>query len=426
MARIIEMPKLSDTMEEGRIARWLVKEGDSIEVGDPIAEIETDKATMEYGSPDDGTILKIIVPSGGQCALNAPIAVIGEPSENPDSVLGKSAAPGQPKVVPAHSVAQEVEAKGQPVLIKSTAVPQKQESSAAMGEQVRIKTSPLARKMAAELGLDLSSIKGSGPKGRIVARDLAHDAPQAAAPVPQQGATQDAPPLAIGSRDEIVPLTMMRKTIAKRLLAGKNDAPHFYLTVSTNMTKLIAWRKELNADEASKKVSVNDLLILATARALHRHPEVNASWQKEHIVRFGSVHIALAVALPEGLVTPVVRNADSLGVRGIAKASSEMIEKAKAGKLVPEDYQNGTFTISNLGMMGIEEFTAIINPPQAAILAIGATIAMPWVDPSGQIVVQPRMKMTLSCDHRVIDGAMGAKFLQTLVGFIEDPLMMLS
>jgi pyruvate dehydrogenase E2 component (dihydrolipoamide acetyltransferase) len=220
---------------------------------------------------------------------------------------------------------------------------------------------------------------------------------------------------------------MMRKTIAKRLLAGKNEAPHFYLTVSADMTRMNDWRARLNkdADKSGVKVSVNDLVILAVAKALAKHPEINASWQGESIIEYGNVHVAMAVALPSGLVTPVIRHTDQLSIRDIARASRELAVRAKDGKLSNEDYAGGTFTISNLGMFGIEEFTAIINPPQAAILAVGATIPTPAVDAKGQVVAQPRMKMTMSCDHRVIDGAMGAQFLQTLVGFIEDPLNML-
>ena len=227
--------------------------------------------------------------------------------------------------------------------------------------------------------------------------------------------------------DVTVPVTMMRKTIAKRLLAGKNDAPHFYLTISADMERMISWRAILNkqAGEGGTKVSVNDLVILAVSRALLQHPGVNASWQGESIIQYGNVHVAMAVALPTGLVTPVVRYADQLSIKQIAKTSRELAVKAKAGQLQNEDYTGGTFTISNLGMFGIEDFTAIINPPQAAILAVGATIPTPAVDANQNIVVQQRMKMTLSCDHRVIDGVMGAQFLQTLVQFLEEPLMML-
>jgi pyruvate dehydrogenase E2 component (dihydrolipoamide acetyltransferase) len=243
------------------------------------------------------------------------------------------------------------------------------------------------------------------------------------------GASQSRGAVAARSgEDKVIPNSMMRKTIAKRLLAGKNEAPHFYLTVSADMTRMNDWRARLNkdSDKTGVKVSVNDLVIMAVAKALAKHRDINASWQGESIVEFGNVHVAMAVALPTGLVTPVIRYTDQMSIRDIAKSSRELALKAKDGKLTNDDYTGGTFTISNLGMFGIEEFTAIINPPQAAILAVGATIPTPAVDSKGQVVAQPRMKMTMSCDHRVIDGAMGAQFLQTLVSYLEDPLNMLS
>jgi pyruvate dehydrogenase E2 component (dihydrolipoamide acetyltransferase) len=227
--------------------------------------------------------------------------------------------------------------------------------------------------------------------------------------------------------DRVIPNTMMRKTIAKRLLAGKNEAPHFYLTVSADMSRMNDWRVRLNkdSDKTGVKVSVNDLVTLCVAKSLAKHREINASWQGESILEYGNVHVAMAVALPTGLVTPVIRFTDQLSIREIAKQSKELAGKAKDGKLSNEDYAGGTITISNLGMFGIEQFTAIINPPQASILAVGATILTPFVDAKGQVVVQPRMKITMSCDHRVIDGVMGAQFLQTLVNYLEEPMNML-
>lgn len=434
MARIIEMPKLSDTMEEGGIASWLVKEGDKIDIAEPLAEIETDKATMEYGSPEEGTILKLLVKPGESCELGAAIAVVGSPGESFDldallAGTGKSdGATGATEAAADSGVGTPKSAS------EGLGLPQ---ASAAAGhsQDGRVKSSPLARKMAKDKGVVLEDIKGSGPGGRIIMRDVAGATTTgggaAAASHGGEGreATSREPAaLAPAANGEKVPLTMMRKTIAKRLLAGKNDAPHFYLTVSANMIKLLAWRQELNsaANDPVAKVSVNDLLVLAAARALRQHPDVNASWQGDHIFRHHEVHMAVAVALPGGLVTPVIQKAHVLGVREIARTAKELVGRAKDGALAPEDYQGGTFTISNLGMMGIEEFTAIINPPQAAILAVGATIPTPWVDGNGAVVVQPRMKMTLSCDHRVVDGAMGAEFLKTLVAFIEDPLNILS
>jgi pyruvate dehydrogenase E2 component (dihydrolipoamide acetyltransferase) len=442
MASVIEMPKLSDTMEEGGVANWLVQVGEFVEEAGPLLEIETDKATMEYQSPEEGTILKIIVPAGGTCPLSAPICIIGEKGESFDeAALLKPYAAGAAAPAAEAPEAAAVEAPA-PVAAEAPApvaaeAPAPAVSAPAAGGQVlpmggRHKSSPLARKVAQEKGLNIAAIAGSGPAGRVILRDVESAAAGAPAAVAQAPAAAAAAPAvavaAAGIGDQDIPVTMMRKTIAKRLLAGKNEAPHFYLTVSADMTKLLAWRKILNDEAAQndkiKRVSVNDLLIMASAKALIRHPDVNSSWQGTTIRRHGSVHVAVAVALPEGLLTPVVRNTDRLGVREISVEAKRLIGMAKNGSITPDDYTGGTFTISNLGMMGVEEFTAIINPPQAAILAVGATIKTPWVK-DDEVVVCPRMKMTLSCDHRVVDGATGAAFLQTLVSFLEDPLMIL-
>lgn len=408
MAQLIVMPKLSDTMEEGAIANWLKKEGDAIDEGQDLAEIETDKATMTFASSAEGVILKILLEPRKTAALGTPMCVVGKKGEafNLDELVAKAAA--------ANTKAPEKKtAPAKPAPAPAAAA---SSANAQVVTTGRVKASPLAKKMAADKGININTVVGSGPSGRIIARDLEGASTSAGAQkVLRTGA------------DRVIPNSMMRKTIAKRLLAGKNDAPHFYLTVSANMTRMNDWRNMLNRDseKSGVKVSVNDLVILAVAKALIKHPEINASWQGESIIEFGNVHVAMAVALPTGLVTPVIRNTDQLSIREIAQASRSYAVKAKEGKLTNEDYAGGTFTISNLGMFGIEEFTAIINPPQAAILAVGATIPTPAVDAKGQVVVQPRMKMTLSCDHRVIDGVMGAQFLQTLVGYLEEPLNML-
>ncbi len=411
MANIVEMPKLSDTMEEGAVASWLKKEGDTVEEGGSLCEIETDKATMEYQSPFGGVLLKIIAQPGKTLSLNTPIAVIGKKGEAFDmtALLAAGAAAGsKAHAAPAASPVA-------PVIPSAGAT----STSAALG--TRVKSSPLARRMAAASNVNLSGISGSGPAGRIVMRDIE-------AVVARGGTTGSGGFTPMAPReDQTIPVTLMRKTIAKRLLAGKNDAPHFYLTRSVNMGNMMQWRQMLNdaAGEKGTKVSVNDLVIFAASRALRHHPGVNASWQGDNIVQFGAVHMCVAVALPTGLVTPVIRNADQMAVRDIAAASRSLAQRAKAGQLANEDYAGGTFTISNLGMFGIEEFTAIINPPQAAILAVGATIPTPAVDAKGNVVVEQRMKITMSCDHRVIDGVMGAEFLKTLAGFLEQPLMMM-
>lgn len=433
MAQVIEMPKLSDTMEEGGIATWMKKEGDFIEEGEAFVEIETDKATMEYNSPFEGTLLKILVPAGKACALNTPIAVIGEKGEKVDvAALTKGgAAPAPAPAKEAPKATAPAAQKSAPAPAAPAAVAPKVEAKAVGG---RFRASPLAKKVAEDKGVDLQQIQGSGPQGRVVIRDVEaflQGGGKAAAGAPAPAAMRAPAPVFTAGVDQDIPVTMMRKTIAKRLLEGKNEAPHFYLTRSVNMSRLNDWRTRIN-DEAEKskgalaKVSVNDLIVLATAKALRRHPQVNSSWQGDVIKQFGNVNVAVAVALPQGLITPVIRHTDQLGLREIAIQSKELIARAKAGQLEPADYTGGTFTISNLGMMGIESFTAIINPPQAAILAVGATIPTPWVDDNNQVVVQPRMTLTMSCDHRVVDGAVGASFLQTLCGYLEDPLMMLS
>lgn len=431
MAQIIEMPKLSDTMEEGGIANWLKKEGDNVEIGEALVEIETDKATQEYESPEDGVLLKIIVQPGKSVPLRTPIAIIGAKGEtfDLDALLKKSkpdAAPKEvPKVVELKTMTKPATAAASLAAVSSPAP--LSVSPAAVG---RVKSSPLARKAAEVHGISVAGIAGTGPGGRIVMRDVEEVMKSGPSAAPSTGAIA-VQPFSPGAEATQMPVSMMRKTIAKRLLAAKNDAPHFYLTVSANMERLNSWRLRLN-DEAAKsdgrlaKVSVNDLMILAVARSLRLHPMVNSSWQGDHILQHHQVHVALAVALPEGLVTPVIRNTDMLGVRDIARHSRDLATKAKDGKLSNNDYAGGTFTISNLGMFGIEEFTAIINPPQAAILAIGAATPTPWVDAGGGLVVQNRVKMTMSCDHRVVDGSSGAAFLKTLVNYLEDPLSMMA
>lgn len=419
MAEIITMPKLSDTMEEGGIANWLVKEGDKVEEGDPLVEIETDKATQEFESPEEGVILKIVATPGKTYKIGEPIAVVGEDGESfDDSMLATT-----PASSPAAPVTAPVEKELASVEVKPSVTP-----AASTGG--RLRASPVAKKMAEANNIDLSQLAGSGPNGRVIMRDveqvLSSGVPAASA-APSMMSSVNVGVTTSESRD--IPLTMMRKTIAKRLLAGKNDAPHFYLTRSANMQAMLDWRQRLNQDanDTDKpKISVNDLILLACSRALRKHPEVNASWQDDFIREYSDVHMAVAVALPEGLITPVIRGCDKLGVREIAKASKVLGARAKAGDLKAEDYSGGTFTVSNLGMFGIEEFTAIINPPQAAILAVGATTKVPAVNDAGEVVVESRMKMTMSCDHRVVDGAMGAKFLQTLVAYIEDPMMILT
>ena len=427
MASVMEMPKLSDTMKEGAIARWLKKEGEKVAVGLPIVEIETDKATMEFESPASGILLKIIVGDHSTCALNAPIAVIGKADENWQTALDAYNAKKDAKKAPA---AASTEAKNKaPAAATQVAatVSQSAQSPAAVSSQPaapvlnsdeRLKVSPLARRVAAEKGLDLRNMQGSGPGGRIVVRDV-ESAQSSSAQVNNISQVS----LASGPEVQVIPVSMMRKTIARRLTESLSTAPHFFLTISLNMGPLLAWRKqEVSKLPDNLKFSVNDLLVFLLARALRKHPAVNASWKGDTIEQYNVVHIGVAVALPNGLVTPVLRYVERMNLGQIAAQSKELIKAARDGKLQSDAYAGGTFTISNLGMNGIEEFTAIINPPQAAILAVGATIATPIVNDEGEIVVENRMRVTLSCDHRVIDGAVGSEFLKTLKQFVEEPM----
>jgi pyruvate dehydrogenase E2 component (dihydrolipoamide acetyltransferase) len=403
MATIMEMPKLSDTMQEGTIARWLKKEGEKVSAGNPIIEIETDKATMEYEAPTSGILLKILVGDGQKCALQDPIAVIGKADEKwEEAVNNYNAKKSAGKPVAAHSKEAQKESPAQAPATQATAQVQTHDL---------VKASPLAKKIAEDKGIDLKTLHGSGPNGRIIQRDLEN-----------VFKVTSASPSHASAEIEKIPLTNMRKTIAKRLLESVNTAPHFYLTVSLNMTNLLKWRKEalLKLPE-DQKFSVNDLVIFLTSRALKRHPSVNSSWKEEFIEQYRDVHMSVAVALPNGLVTPVIRHADKLNLVQIAQESKRLVKIAKDGKLQPSDYAGGTFSISNLGMTGIEEFTAIINPPQAAILAVGSTIPTAVVKSNGEIGVEQLMKVTLSCDHRVIDGVLGSEFLKTLKQFFEDP-----
>lgn len=435
MATVITMPKLSDTMEEGAIAEWLKKEGEFVEEGEILAEIETDKATMEYESPEEGVLFKIIIAKGDKGDVGVPMAILAEEGEKPDVNALVSGA-GSEKAESADTPQS------------ATPTPSSSESSSssapmpASTDGSRKKASPLARKIAAEKGVDLNQVEGTGPNGRVVARDL--EAARPASGVTSAPMTSSAAPAAstktpiempsmpsFSGEDQVQNVSMMRKTIAKRLHAAKNDAPHFYLTRTIDMSATIAWRKKLNEkanpEAGVPKVSFNDIVMLATAKALRKHPEVNSSWEGDQIRTFASVSIAMAVALPTGLVTPVLKNTDQMGVRDIAKLTKAFAAKARAGQLTNEDFAGGTFTISNLGMAGIDEFTAIINPPQAAILAVGSTKKIAVVDEkTDEIVARPMMKVTMSCDHRVVDGWVGAQFLETLVQNLEDPMMMLS
>lgn len=418
MAQILEMPKLSDTMTEGSIVRWLKKEGEKIEAGLPIVEVETDKSNMEYESPFGGVLLKILVGDGQKCALRAPIAVIGKQDEKWEEALEKhNAKLGAPKAKSADASKATADKSTSP----SDTLTSTHSKDVQSTDTKHIKASPLAKKIAADKGINLATIKGSGPNNRVVQRDLQN--------IQSGSSTELAVLNTTMMREEVkkIPLTNMRKTIAQRLTQSVSTAPHFYLKISIDMTQLLESRKNMLAQlPATQKFSVNDLIIYFVARALVKHPEINSSWQDDHIAEYSHVHMSVAVALPQGgLITPVVRNAHALSVFQIAQETTRLIALARQSKLQPADYSGGTFSISNLGMSGVEDFTAIINPPQAAILAIGSTIPTPVVTDTGSIAVEQRMTVSLSCDHRVIDGLMGAQFLQTLKYYFENPLAIL-
>ncbi|NVJ85309.1 MAG: pyruvate dehydrogenase complex dihydrolipoamide acetyltransferase [Algoriphagus sp.] len=419
-ATIITMPKMSDTMQEGTIASWLKKVGDDIKSGEIIAEVETDKATMELESYEDGTLLYIGVEAGNSVPVDGVIAVIGEKGADFQTLLKaheqESAAPAE-EAAPAKAEAKP-EAKKETVAAPAAA-PSTPAPVLADGE--RVKASPLAKKIAEEKGIDLRQVPGSGEAGRIIKRDVENFVP-AAAPVATVGGAATAPaPGQESFREENV--SQMRKVIAKRLSESKFGAPHFYLTMEINMDKAIEARKSMN-EVSPVKISFNDMVIKAAAAALRQHPKVNSSWLGDKIRYNDHIHIGMAVAVEEGLLVPVIRFADSKSLSQISNEAKTLGGKAKNKELQPKDWEGNTFTISNLGMFGIEEFTAIINPPDACILAVGG-IKETVVVKDGQMKIGNVMKVTLSCDHRVVDGAVGSAFLQTLKGLLEDPVRIL-
>ncbi len=407
MAEKLLMLALSPTMEEGVIARWNLAENDQFSAGDVLCEVETDKATMDYEAPTDGVLLKIIAEPGTGAAIGDTIGIIGQAGEDISSLLAELAQPAAAR--PAQPAAS-----AQPVVSAEPSPAGPGPLAAAATDQIR--SSPLARKIAASHQLDLAGIKGSGPAGRIVKADVEN----ALAVKEQQPAvkTLTSPPAAA---DQVIPLSQTRKVIARRLAEAKFTAPHYYLRVAARMDDLLKSRKNLN-QSADLKVSLNAFLLKLAAEALKRHPRVNASWAGDSIIQHGRIDIGLAVALEDGLITPVVRDLANKGIVQIDQELKELIKKAYAGSLMPEEYTGATFTISNLGSYGIEEFTAIINPPAAAILAVGEIKKTALVNDDDTIAIKQVMKLTLSCDHRVIDGAVGADFLTGLRQLLEEPL----
>ncbi|MDX2102228.1 MAG: pyruvate dehydrogenase complex dihydrolipoamide acetyltransferase [Alphaproteobacteria bacterium] len=427
----ILMPALSPTMTEGTLARWLKAEGDAIKAGQVIAEIETDKATMEVEAVDEGVLGKIIIPAGtAGVKVNEPIAILlGEGESMADAAKPTAAAPAPAPVAAAPVAAAP-----------AAAAPVASASSAG-----RVVASPLAKRLAEQAGLSLSGVRGSGPNGRIVKADVealiaagpAAPAPAVAAPAPVVAAAPAAAPVAAapapkpaapppGQAFDMVPHTSMRKVIARRLQESKQTVPHFYLTVDLALDALMALRADLNAkgEKLGIKLSVNDFVIRAVALAMKQKPDVNAAWSDEGMLRFKQVDVSVAVAIPGGLITPIIKNADQKALGQISQEMKDLAKRARDGKLMPEEYQGGGFSISNLGMYGIKQFSAIINPPQSCILAVGAGEQRPVVK-NGALAVETQMTCTLSVDHRVVDGALGAEFLQVLKGLIEDPLTMM-
>ncbi len=432
----IEMPKLSDTMTEGTLVRWIKRVGDTVSVGDVLAEVETDKATMEMEAFDEGVLSEIYVKDGEKVQIGQKLALLVGKGETPGPTASKDtgskptpeSAPSAVKQPPSDGEPKTAEAKAEKEQSKKEdqAVPPPGSVEPQMGD--RVKASPLARKLAADSGVDLSRMQGSGPGGRIVRADVeaaaqaAKKGPAALPPAPKPQAV--APAL----EDKRIPLSGMRKTIASRLLESKTTIPHFYLQSEINAEPLVKLRKEINdAAEAAGigKVTVNDFILKATAVAASRVPLANAAFEGESIIQYANVQLACAVAVEEGLVTPVIRAAQKKSLSQISGEIKDLAARARSKKLKPEEYQGGTITVSNLGGYGVEEFFAIINPPQAVIVSVGAIVKKPVVNEAGQIVPGQRFIIGLSCDHRVVDGAVGAQFLGELKKLLECPALML-
>ena len=429
----ILMPALSPTMTEGTLAKWHVKEGDEVTSGDVIAEIETDKATMEVEAVDEGTVGKLLVAEGAEgVPVNQVIAVLLEEGEDASAIV---AAPPPAEKGPAPAEKRPAAAVAPAAAAPAAATPAAPPPSAGV-DGARVFASPLARRMAAQAGLDIARITGSGPHGRVVKRDIdaaLAGAPRAAAPAAAAAVPAPAGPGArqladlLGMAYRLEPASKMRKTIARRLSEAKQTVPHFYLTVDCEIDALLDLRKQLNARGAETgdyKLSVNDFVIRAVALALRQVPAANASWDEAGLLYYEKADISVAVATPNGLITPVVRDAGAKGLAAISGEMRDLAARARDGKLKPEEYQGGGFSVSNLGMFGIKDFAAIINPPQGCILAVGAGERRPVVK-DGALAVATVMSCTLSVDHRVVDGAIGAEFLAAFKRLIEDPLTML-
>lgn len=436
MAKISEMTQLSPTMSEGILVKWLKKKGDSVNPGEAIAEVETDKAVMEMEAFDSGILLEIIAPEGSKLPVGAPVAIIGKDGEDISALLSeaKSRVPSSPAIATSAApekkptpppkieetvLREEMVARSEEKEIPSNPRTGKLSPSALEG---RIKASPLAKRLAESAGVDLSKIRGSGPDGRIIKRDL--EAGQV-----QAGNFAGSSILGSDLQEEKLPISGMRRTIASRLVHSKNNQPHFYLEMEIDAEPLVQLRENFNADLKASgeeiKLSLNDFIVKASALALRKVPEVNSSWREDHILKHGRVDVGVAVSIEGGLITPYVRNADRRSVLDIGRTVKELASRARERKLKPEEFSDGTFTVSNLGMFGVDRFAAVINEPEAAILAIGNVVAKPVVR-DGLIVAGKTLTVCLSCDHRVVDGAVGASWLEVFRNFLEHPLRLLA
>ena len=425
MATVIDMPKLSDTMTVGTLVKWLKNEGDPVENGDMIAEVETDKATMEVECFDDGILLKQYCQAGDEVPVGGAIAAVGEADETAPEPA--ASAPSEPAAAPEAEASPTSAPEPTPTAVAVTANIASETIKPSTSEaDNRIRVSPLAKKIAAERGIDLSMLQGSGPGGRIVKADVEK------APTAPIASAEPAPPAAATLEALEMPVTNMRKSISKALVASKTQAPHFYLQIEVNGAPLAKLRTELNAklsdlapEHGGTKFSVNDLTLKAAAEAVRRVPAINRSWEGDSIRQHPNVHLAFGVAIDDGLVTPVIRAAETKGLRAISAEAKSLIKKARSKKLTPNEMSGSTLTVTNLGMFGISDFYGIINPNNAAILSIGATIKKPVVNDQDEIVVGQVMKIGLSGDHRTIDGAVGAQYLQVLKEILETPALML-
>jgi pyruvate dehydrogenase E2 component (dihydrolipoamide acetyltransferase) len=444
MATTVVMEALSPTMEEGRLVEWKKQPGEPVAVGDVLAEVETDKAVMELVARAGGVLLRHSVEAGATVPVSAEVAIIGEPGEAGGQPPRKPAAPKAAELKPPESkrpapapadeqAAQPTPGVNRPESMPPAPPPQADGTGmpdsvaggaatrrAAVAPGDRVKASPLARRIAAERGIDLGTINGSGPEGRVIARDLeaAPAAPAVAATRPSQPAASPRPAALPSEGFTDLPLTQIRKTIAKRLAQSIGPIPTFYLTTEVDMERTAELRADLPDDG---RPSFNDVIIKAAAAALRQHPMVNAWWQDDRIRQWHDVHVSMAVAIDDGLITPVIRHADRKSLREIAGEARDLAQRARERRLAPEEYTGGTFSVSNLGMLDIDEFTAVINPPEAAILAVGRIAPKPVVH-DGAVAVRRRLRLTLSCDHRIVDGATGAQFLKTLKQMLENPL----